>query len=60
MRIPSLGMSCVIRRWPKDGLTDNLEELVDSDILIESDDASLEWIDELTNTLRLDAEINAS
>ena len=41
-------------------MDDLVDELIESDILIESDDASLEWIDELTNTLRLDAEINTN
>ena len=57
-------MPCVIRGWPKDGfkkyMNDLLEELIESDTLIEPDDISTQWVDELTNTLRLDAEINSN
>ena len=41
-------------------MDDLVDELIESDLLIETDDISTQWVDELTNTLRLDAEINTN
>ena len=49
------------RRWPKDGFIDDLiDELIESNLLTEIDDTSLEYVDTLVNVLRLEAEINSN
>ena len=51
----------MLRGWPKDGFIDDLiDELIESDILIEVDPASVEWVEILVNAHRLEAEINSS
>ena len=63
-------MVTTIRRWPEDGLIDSIkaaenllvqiDELIESDILIEVDPASVEWVEFLVNAHRLEAEINSN
>ena len=64
-------MVIMLRGWPEDGLIDSLRdawgvygsdhhELIDSGILTEPDDTTIEWVDKLTNALRLEAEINSN
>ena len=63
-------VTACVRSRPEDGLIDSIkaaenllvqiDELIESDILIEVDPVSVEWVEILVNANRLEAEINSS